>query len=56
MPSILRTAEPPFKPSINDWFKYIHKQTANTVRPGGVAHIEGQKAALKSAKQILKSV
>ena len=40
MPSIQSTVNPPSKPSINEWFKYIHKKTANTVKPGGIAYSE----------------
>jgi hypothetical protein len=41
----------------NRWVKYIQSQlypvTVNTVRPGGVGHIEGQESALRLAKEIL---
>ena len=40
MPSILRTAEPPRRLPINDWYKYIYKTTAYTVRQGGIAYSE----------------
>jgi hypothetical protein len=43
----------------NRWAEYIHAQVnktkgINKVKPGGVAHIEGQESALRLAKEILK--
>lgn len=43
----------------NYWHQYITAQVnkakgINKVRPGGVAHIEGQMAVLRSIKEILK--
>ena len=41
----------------NRWHEYIQSQlypwTVNSVRPGGVGHIEGQESALRLAKEIL---
>ena len=43
----------------NQWVAYIHAQVnktkgINKVKPGGVAHIEGQESALRLAKEILR--
>jgi len=49
------TAQPSVRIPLNDWYKYIHKATENTVRPGGVAHTQGQQSALNTALNILKN-
>lgn len=43
----------------NRWTAYVHNQVAkvngfNKIKPGGVCHIEGQEAALRLAKEILR--
>jgi hypothetical protein len=41
----------------NRWVNYIQSQlypaTINTVRPGGVGHIEGQESFLKQMKEVI---
>jgi hypothetical protein len=41
----------------NRWVNYIQSQlyppTVNTVRPGGVGHIEGQESFLKQMKEVI---
>jgi len=42
----------------NRWAAYVHAQVnkikgINKIKPGGVAHIDGQESALRLAKEIL---